>query len=515
MSDACLAAIEPLLGTRTACLAVGQPRATHCRRRRPARVTPPKARPAPPDKLTAEEAGQILDLLRSPRFVDHSPAQVYFTLLDEGTYLASESTCYRLLRQNGEVRERRRQATHPAKVKPELVATAPNTVWSWDITKLKGPKRGEYYDCYVVLDIFSRYAAAWCVAPGESGELAKELIEDAVRRHNVPPGQLTVHADRGSSMTSNPVVELYSFLGIKRSHSRPHVSNDNCYSEAGFKTMKYCPAFPERFGCIEDARAFCQQFFSYYNHDHRHSGISYHTPASIHYGTAAQVRAQRAETLEAAYAANPARFRHRKPEPPKLPTVAWINEPSVEDGAAQKAPAARAAGRLDLDAGLLRVRRALQRQHGGGLVFAEPKTQRSKRTIPLPAQLADVLRQHRVRQEQERITAGSLWQDSPCVFTTPIGTPVDPRNDFREFKKLLDRGSLPSVRLHDLRHTAASLLLAQNVPARVVMEILGHSQIALTMNTYSHVAPEVSREAADRMARMLWQDTEDDGHGRK
>jgi integrase len=170
---------------------------------------------------------------------------------------------------------------------------------------------------------------------------------------------------------------------------------------------------------------------------------------------------------------------------------------------------------LDLDAGLLRVRRALQRQHGGGLVFAEPKTQRSKRTIPLPAQLADVLRQHRVRQEQERITAGSLWQDSPCVFTTPIGTPVDPRNDFREFKKLLDRGSLPSVRLHDLRHTAASLLLAQNVPARVVMEILGHSQIALTMNTYSHVAPEVSREAADRMARLLWQDTEDDGRGRK
>src|ERR1017187_1285935 len=170
---------------------------------------------------------------------------------------------------------------------------------------------------------------------------------------------------------------------------------------------------------------------------------------------------------------------------------------------------------LDLDAGLLRVRRALQRQHGGGLVFAEPKTQRSKRTIPLPAQLADVLRQHRVRQEQERITAGSLWQDSPCVFTTPIGTPVDPRNDFREFKKLLDRGSLPSVRLHDLRHTAASLLLAQNVPARVVMEIFGHSQIALTMNTYSHVAPEVSREAADRMARLLWQDTEDDGRGRK
>ena len=164
---------------------------------------------------------------------------------------------------------------------------------------------------------------------------------------------------------------------------------------------------------------------------------------------------------------------------------------------------------LDLDAGLLRVRRALQRRHGGGLVFAEPKTQRSKRTIPLPGQLADALRDHYARQEQERITAGSLWRGSPCVFTTPIGSPVDPRNDFREFKKLLDRGGLPSVRLHDLRHTAASLLLAQNVPARVVMEILGHSQIALTMNTYSHVAPEVSREAARRMAGVLWQDDED------
>ena len=184
-------------------------------------------------------------------------------------------------------------------------------VWSWDITKLKGPRRGEYYDLYVVLDIFSRYVVAWCVAPTEDGELAKELIADAVARHRVPPGQLTIHADRGSSMTSNPVAELLTFLGIGRTHSRPHVSNDNPYSEAQFKTLKYCPAFPERFGSIEDARAFCETFFAYYNHDHRHSGIGYHTPASVHYGTAEEVRAQRAETLEAAYAANPARFRHR------------------------------------------------------------------------------------------------------------------------------------------------------------------------------------------------------------
>ena len=294
-------------------------------------------RPSPPNKLTEPEVAAVLSVLRSARFVDCSPAQVYFTLLDEGTYLASESTYYRLLREHGEVRERRAQATHPPKKKPELVATAPNICWSWDITKLRGPKRGEYFDCYVVLDIFSRYVVAWCVAP-ESGELAKELIADAVARHDVPPGQLTIHADRGSSMTSNPVVELYAFLGIKRSHSRPHVSNDNPYSEAGFKTMKYCPAFPGSFGSIEDARAFCSRFFTYYDHEHRHSGIAYHTPASVHFGTATEVRAQRAETLGAAYAENPARFHHRLPEPPELPTVAWINEPNVDkEEPAQKA----------------------------------------------------------------------------------------------------------------------------------------------------------------------------------
>ena len=337
MTTACFCALEPLLGTRAACRAVGRARATHYRKIKPARVTPRPPRPAPVNKLSHDEVQAVLAALRSPRFVDQSPAQVYFTLLDEGTYLASESSFYRILRANNEVHERRRQASHPPKVKPELVATKPLVVWSWDITKLKGPKRGDYYDCYVVIDIFSRYVVAWCVAPTESGELAKELIADAVLRHNVAPGQLTVHADRGSSMTSNPVIELYTFLGIKRSHSRPHVSNDNPYSEAGFKTMKYCPSFPERFGCIEDARAFCQKFFDYYNHDHHHSGIAYHSPASVHYGTATEVRANRAETLEAAYAANPARFRHRRPEPPKLPTIAWINEPSKEDGDAQKA----------------------------------------------------------------------------------------------------------------------------------------------------------------------------------
>jgi putative transposase len=325
--DEAFGQLEPLLGTKVACAAVGRARATHYRHLKPSRATPPKPRPAPPNKLADTEVDDILAVLRSPRFVDCSPAQVYFTLLDEGVYLASESSFYRILRSHDEVRERRRQATHPAKVRPELIADKPLVVWSWDITKLKGPKRGVYYDLYVVIDIFSRYVVAWCVAPSESGELARELIADAVARHNIAPGQLTVHADRGSSMTSNPVTELLTFLGIGRSHSRPHTSNDNPYSEAQFKTLKYCPAFPERFGCIEDARAFCEAFFSYYNHEHRHSGIGYHTPASVHYGTATEVRAQRAETLDTAYAANPARFRHRRPQPPKLPTVAWINEP--------------------------------------------------------------------------------------------------------------------------------------------------------------------------------------------
>ncbi len=266
MIDECFCVVEPLFGTAVACAAVGRPRATHYRRLSPGRTTERKPRGAPKNKLTEDEVTEILAVLRSERFIDCSPAQVYFSLLDEGVYLASEASFYRILRSNNEVRERRRQATHPAKVKPELVATKPLVVWSWDITKLKGPRRGEYYDLYVIIDIFSRYVVAWCVAPCESAELAKELIADAVARHNVEPYQLTIHADRGSSMTSNPVTELLSFLGIGRSHSRPHVSNDNPYSESQFKTLKYCPAFPERFGCIQDARAFCEAFFSYYNH---------------------------------------------------------------------------------------------------------------------------------------------------------------------------------------------------------------------------------------------------------
>jgi putative transposase len=274
----------------------------------------------------------VLDLLHSPEHCDLAVAQVWSRTLDEGTYLASPSTMYRLLRAHGESTERRRQRTHPAKKKPELMARRPNQVWSWDITKLKGPVKGCYYDLYVIIDIFSRYVVGWLVAPCESAELATDFIHDAVLTQGVDRDTLTIHADRGSSMRSRPVSALLVSLGVTRSHSRPHVSNDNPYSEAAFKTLKYCPAFPERFGSIEDARAFCAAFFDHYNHVHRHSGIALHTPASVHYGTATEIRHQRQHTLSAAYAANPVRFRHRPPRAQMLPEVAWINPPVNNDG---------------------------------------------------------------------------------------------------------------------------------------------------------------------------------------
>jgi len=278
----------------------------------------------------------LLDMLNSPDFVDLAPAQVWAILLDAGTYLASISTMYRVLRSEGEVRERRRQATHPARVRPELVARGPNQVWSWDISKLKGPSKGIYYDLYVILDIYSRYVTGWMVAPAETAELAKAFIGATIKRHGITADLLTIHADRGTSMTSKPVAALLAELGVARTHSRPHVSNDNPYSEAHFKTLKYCPAFPDRFGSIEDARAFCVEFFEYYNHHHRHSGIALHTPASMHFGTATDVQAARTETLDAAYAANPRRFCNRRPTPPKMPTIAWINKPTITNDAQKK-----------------------------------------------------------------------------------------------------------------------------------------------------------------------------------
>ena len=318
--------LAAVTGTARACALLGRPRASHYRARRPPALSPRQPRPAPPNALTDAERAAVLAVCNSPRFVDKSVAQTWATLLDEGVYLASRSTMHRVLRAAGQSRERRRLATHPARVKPELLATAPGQVWSWDITKLRGPQRGSYYDLYVLLDIFSRYVVGWTVAAREDAEIAAALIKQAIEVHGRPN---SVHADRGTSMTSKPVAQLLVDLGVARSHSRPHVSNDP-YSEAQFKTLKYAPVFPDRFGSLADARSFCHRFFSYYNSEHRHSGIGLHTPASVHHGTATEIRAQRGITLHAAYAANPVRFRHRRPEPPRLPTAGWINQPSRE-----------------------------------------------------------------------------------------------------------------------------------------------------------------------------------------
>ncbi|MGV7252827.1 hypothetical protein B4U45_28750 [Mycobacterium persicum] len=323
--------LVPLVGVVAACRLTGKSRATLHRQRNPKPPVQGPKRPQAqhPGALTELERARVLEVLRSDRFVDKSPAQVWAVLLDEGTYLCSISTMYRLLRENGEVSERRRQASHPPRAKPELVATGPNQVWSWDVTKLKGPVRGEYYDLFVMLDIFSRKAVNHLLVPTEDAEAAKAFIEEAFAKNGgVVPDHL--HSDNGTSMTSKNVHQLLVDLGVTRSLSRPHVSNDNPYSESGFKTMKYCPVFPERFASFDQAEVFCDKFFHYYNHEHRHSGIGLHTAASIHDGTAIEIRARRAETLAAAYAANPDRFR-RKPAPPKLPEAAWINEPPKEN----------------------------------------------------------------------------------------------------------------------------------------------------------------------------------------
>lgn len=313
--------------TARACALLGWSRATHYRARRPVAQGPRRARPVPPNALSDTEREQVLARLTSTRFADKSVAQTWATLLDEGTYLCSMSTMHRILRAAGQAGERRRQAVHPPRAKPELLATAPGDVWSWDITKLRGPERGVYYDLYVVIDIFSRYVVAWTVAAREDAAIATELLAEAMAVHGAPG---SVHADRGTSMTSKPVAQLLVDLGVARSHSRPHVSNDNPFSESAFKTLKYAPVFPESFGSLPDARTFCEAFVAYYNHDHRHSGLGLHTPASVHHGTATEVRAQRAATLQAAYAAHPARFGRRPPVPPPLPTAAWINQPSQE-----------------------------------------------------------------------------------------------------------------------------------------------------------------------------------------
>jgi putative transposase len=313
------------MGTAAACEALGLSRASVYRRRQPAR--PPAPRPAPPRALAPAECHGVLNLLHT-RFVDQAPAQVHATLLDEGTYLCSPRTMYRLLDGAGEIKERRDQVRRPHYAAPELLATRPNEVWSWDITKLLGPAKWTYFYLYVILDIFSRYVVGWMLAPHESAALASRLIAETYAKHGIQPGQLTLHADRGSSMRSKPVALLLADLAVTKTHSRPHVSNDNPFSEAQFKTLKYNPHFPERFGSLEDGRAFGQDFFRWYNQEHRHSGLGFLTPAVVHYGVAAAVREQRQHVLAAAYAAHPERFVKGRPHPADLPQAVWINPPA-------------------------------------------------------------------------------------------------------------------------------------------------------------------------------------------
>jgi putative transposase len=320
--------------TAPACQVLGVPRASLYRSRRPAAVARP--RPVPSRALAPVERQGVLDLLHT-RFVDQAPAQVHAALLDEGTYLCSPRTMYRILEAAHEVKERRDQVRRPHYAAPELLATRANEVWSWDITKLLGPAKWTYFYLYVILDIFSRYVVGWMLAPRESAALAERVIAETCAKHAIQPGQLTIHADRGGPMRSKPVALLLADLGVTKTHSRPHVSNDNPFSEAQFRTLKYCPQFPDRFGSIEDGRAFCQSFFHWYNHDHHHSGLGFLEPAVVHFGQAAAVRAHREVVLAAAYGAHPERFVNGPPRPADLPTAVWINPP-VKNPARQDAP---------------------------------------------------------------------------------------------------------------------------------------------------------------------------------
>ncbi len=323
--------LAPFTGTVAACQALGVSRPSYYRARKAAPKTEPKPRPASPRALEETERQAVFAVLHSERFCDAAPAEVYATLLDEGTYLCSERTMYRILAAEGETRERRSQLVHPVYHKPELLAQAPNELWTWDITKLLGPAKWTYFYLYVILDVFSRYVVGWMVAHRESAELAQRLIEETASKQQILPGQLTLHADRGTSMTSKPVAFLLADLGITKTHSRPHVSNDNPYSESQFKTLKYRPGFPGRFLSMEEARSFCCAFFPWYNTQHHHSGIGFLTPEAVHFGQAPTLHQLRGETLAVAYAMHPERFVRRAPVPPPLPTAAWINQPDQRE----------------------------------------------------------------------------------------------------------------------------------------------------------------------------------------
>lgn len=313
------------IGVSAACEALGVPRSSFYRSQQPKKE--PAPRPAPERALNQEERVRVRETLNSERFLDLAPREVYASLLDEDVYLCSWRTMYRILDEYEQVRERRNQLRHPVYSKPELLATGPNQLWSWDITKLKGPAKWTHYYLYTILDVFSRYVVGWLIAEGESSGLAQELIRASCQKQGIEPGHLTLHADRGSSMNSKPVALLLADLGVTKSHSRPHVSNDNPFSEAQFKTMKYRPDYPERFGSLQDARRWARLFFRWYNHEHHHTAIGMMTPVTVHYGQAAEVTEQRRQVLAAAYAAHPERFVRGDPQPPLLPEEVWINKP--------------------------------------------------------------------------------------------------------------------------------------------------------------------------------------------
>jgi putative transposase len=327
-----IAAIETLaqsIPVRQACEALGFPRSNLYRRRQPQPVVEKPPRPSPARALSPVERANVRDLLASERFMDRSPYEIYATLLDEGVYTCSISTMYRILHEYDEVQERRNQRQHPAYAKPELLATGPNQVWSWDITKLRGPAKWHYYYLYTMLDIYSRYAVGWLLAEQESADLAQQLIEISCEKQQIAPGQLTLHADRGAPMTAKAVAQLLDDLGVTKTHSRPYTSNDNPFSEAQFKTMKYRPDYPDRFGGKADAHAWAQAFFGWYNNEHHHIRLGLLTPATVHYGRAPAVIVQRQTTLAVAYRLHPERFVKGEPKPLALPEAVWINPPKL------------------------------------------------------------------------------------------------------------------------------------------------------------------------------------------
>jgi len=320
------------VGIVEACQTLDVPRSSLYRSRQPVVVEPEhsKGSTLSPRALSQAEKDRVRQILNSQRFQNQAPQEVYAALIDEGQYLCSIRTMYRILDEYEQVRERRNQLHHPNYVKPELLATQPNQLWSWDITKLLGPAKWTYFYLYDIMDVFSRYVVGWLIAERESASLAEELIAATCVRQCISPGQLTIHADRGSSMTSKPVALLMADLGVTKTHSRPHVSNDNPYSEAQFKTLKYRPDYPDRFGCQPDARSWAQDFFQWYNYEHHHSALGLLTPADVHFGRAQAVRTQRQEVLKAAYQKNPERFVKGLPTPPLSPQAVWINPPKSD-----------------------------------------------------------------------------------------------------------------------------------------------------------------------------------------